>query len=237
MMSNLLNQMKQQGKADKYPALIEEMPRVRAEVGYPPLVTPTSQIIGATAAFNVICGRYKVVSQEIKDLARGAYGRTPAPILDELRKVIGNMEIIEHRPADDIPPQMEVLTDRLAEGRLSRRVDGRRLVLRPVPGRGAQVLRGQSGQATAGICLGDLAGPRAAPLRRPRSVRGSEAAHRRAARRQFALMPAAFTRAALASISLRTWASNSRGVIGIGSAPIVRMRSRIAGVCSAAMIS
>ena len=115
MMSNLLNQMKQQGKADKYPALIEEMPRVRAEVGYPPLVTPTSQIIGATAAFNVICGRYKVVSQEIKDLARGAYGRTPAPILDELRKVIGNMDIIEHRPADDIPPQMEVLTDRLAE--------------------------------------------------------------------------------------------------------------------------
>jgi len=115
MLSNLLHQMQQQGKADKYPELIEEMPRVRAEVGYPPLVTPTSQIIGTTAAFNVICGRYKVVSKEIKDLARGAYGRTPAPILEPLKKVIGNMSIIDHRPADDIEPQMATLAKKLAE--------------------------------------------------------------------------------------------------------------------------
>ncbi len=115
MLSNLLHQMQQQGKADKYPELIEEMPRVRAEVGYPPLVTPTSQIIGTMAAFNVICGRYKVVSKEIKDLARGAYGRTPAPVLEPLRKIIGKMRIIDHRPADDIPPQMPALTQKLAD--------------------------------------------------------------------------------------------------------------------------
>lgn len=115
MLSNLLHQMQQQGKADKYPELIEEMPRVRAEVGYPPLVTPTSQIIGTTAAFNVICGRYKVVSKEIKDLARGAYGRTPAPILEPLCKVIAKAKIIDHRPADDIPAQMAVLTQKLAD--------------------------------------------------------------------------------------------------------------------------
>jgi oxaloacetate decarboxylase alpha subunit len=114
MLSNFLNQMKQQGQADKYAALIEEMPRVRAEMGYPPLVTPTSQIVGSMAAFNVICGRYKVVPQEIKDLARGAYGRTPAPIKDIVREVIADAKVINHRPADDIPPQMTSLSLMLA---------------------------------------------------------------------------------------------------------------------------
>ena len=116
MLSNLLHQMKQQGKADKFPELLEEMPRVRAEVGYPPLVTPTSQIVGAAAALNVISGsRYKVVSKQIRDLARGAYGRTPAPVLDPLRTLIGKAKVVEHRPADDIPPQMSALTQSLAE--------------------------------------------------------------------------------------------------------------------------
>jgi oxaloacetate decarboxylase alpha subunit len=114
MLSNFLNQMKQQGKADKYAELIDEVPRVRAEIGYPPLVTPTSQIVGSMAAFNVICGRYKVVPQEIKDLARGAYGRTPAPIQDVMRDVIADAQVIKHRPADDIPPQMTSLTLMLA---------------------------------------------------------------------------------------------------------------------------
>lgn len=115
MLSNLLHQMKQQGKADRYAELLEEMPRVRAEVGYPPLVTPTSQIVGAAAAVNVICGRYKVVSKQLKDLARGAYGRTPAPVLDPLRKLIGKAQIIEHRPADAIPPQLDAQARSLAE--------------------------------------------------------------------------------------------------------------------------
>lgn len=115
MLSNLLNQMKEQGMADKYPELLEEMPRVRAELGYPPLVTPTSQITGSMAAFNVMLGRYKVVPREIKDLVRGKYGRTPAPIDPEFRKmIVGDDPIITHRPADDIAPQMESLHQELA---------------------------------------------------------------------------------------------------------------------------
>lgn len=116
MLSNLLNQLKEQGMADKYPELLEEMPRVRADLGYPSLVTPTSQIIGSMAAFNVMLGRYKVVPREIKDLARGKYGRTPAPIDPELLKtIIGDDPIITHRPADDIAPQMDKFRQELAE--------------------------------------------------------------------------------------------------------------------------
>ena len=115
MLSNLLNQMKEQGMADKYPELIEEMPRVRAELGYPPLVTPTSQIVGSTAAFNVMLGRYAVIPKEVKDLARGKYGRTPAPITEEFRKlIVGDDPMITHRPADDLPPQMASLAQELA---------------------------------------------------------------------------------------------------------------------------
>lgn len=116
MLSNLLNQMKEQGMADKYPELLEEMPRVRAELGYPPLVTPTSQITGSMAAFNVMLGRYKIVPREVKDLVRGKYGRTPAPIDPEFVKmIVGDEPIITHRPADDIPPQMDSLRQELAE--------------------------------------------------------------------------------------------------------------------------
>ncbi len=116
MLSNLLNQMKEQGMADKYPELLEEMPRVRAELGYPPLVTPTSQITGSMAAFNVMLGRYKVIPREIKDLVRGKYGRTPAPIDPEFRKmIVGDEPVITHRPADDIAPQMDSLRQELAE--------------------------------------------------------------------------------------------------------------------------
>lgn len=116
MLSNLLNQMKEQGMADKFPELIEEMPKVRAELGYPPLVTPTSQIVGSMSAFNVMLGRYKVVPREVKDLARGKYGRTPAPIDPEfLKSLIGDDEIITYRPADDIKPQMATLRQELSE--------------------------------------------------------------------------------------------------------------------------
>lgn len=116
MLSNLLNQMKEQGMADKFPELVEEMPRVRAELGYPPLVTPTSQIVGSMAAFNVMLGRYKVVPREVKDLARGKYGRTPAPVDPVfLKSIIGDEQIITHRPANDLPPQMANLHKELAE--------------------------------------------------------------------------------------------------------------------------
>lgn len=117
MLSNLLNQLKEQGMADKFPELIEEMPRVRADLGYPPLVTPTSQIVGSMAAFNVLMGeRYKMVPKEVRDLARGKYGRTPAPISAEWLPVLtGGEPLITHRPADDIAPQMEQLRKELVE--------------------------------------------------------------------------------------------------------------------------
>lgn len=115
MLSNLLNQMKEQGMADKFPELIAEMPRVRAELGYPPLVTPTSQIVGSMAAFNVMLGRYKVIPEEVKNIVRGKYGRTPAPIDLSIRKLIlGDEPTIDHRPADDIAPQLENARQELA---------------------------------------------------------------------------------------------------------------------------
>jgi oxaloacetate decarboxylase alpha subunit len=115
MLSNLLNQMKEQGMADKFPELIREMPKVRAELGYPPLVTPTSQIVGSMAAFNVLLGRYKIVPKEVRDLARGKYGRTPAPIDPELLSTLtGGEPLIDHRPADDIAPQLDGFRQELA---------------------------------------------------------------------------------------------------------------------------
>lgn len=116
MLSNLLNQMKEMGVADKYPQLLEEMPRVRKELGYPPLVTPTSQIVGTMAVLNVALGRYKMIPREVKDLVLGKYGRTPAPIDPEVKRLaIGNAEPITCRPADLIEPQLEKFRARLAE--------------------------------------------------------------------------------------------------------------------------
>ena len=116
MLSNFLNQLKEQGMEDKYQEMLTEMPKVRADLGYPPLVTPTSQITGSMAAFNVMFGRYKVVPREVKDLARGKYGRTPAPLTPEVADLIlQGEELITHRPADDIAPQMEMLTKELAD--------------------------------------------------------------------------------------------------------------------------
>lgn len=116
MLSNFLNQLKEQGMEDKYQDMLEEMPKVRADLGYPPLVTPTSQITGSMAAFNVMFGRYKVVPREVKDLARGKYGRTPAPINPEVADLIlAGEQLITHRPADDIAPQLESLKASLAE--------------------------------------------------------------------------------------------------------------------------
>lgn len=117
MLSNLRNQLKEQGMEDKYGELLDEMPRVRADLGYPPLVTPTSQIVGSMATFNVMMGeRYKIVPREVKDLARGKYGRTPLPVAEEVRDlIIGDEEIITCRPADQIPPQMDKIKAELAE--------------------------------------------------------------------------------------------------------------------------
>jgi oxaloacetate decarboxylase alpha subunit len=117
MLSNLRVQLAEQGWSERYNELLEEIPKVRADLGYPPLVTPTSQIVGAMAAVNVGLGeRYAMVPSEMTDLARGKYGRTPAPLNPEVaEKILGGAVRINHRPADDIPPQIEGLKASLAE--------------------------------------------------------------------------------------------------------------------------
>ena len=109
MLSNLINQLKQAGKSDKLYEVLAEVPRVRKDFGYPPLVTPTSQIVGTQAVMNVIAGeRYKMNPKESQGLMRGEYGKLPAPVNEEVRrKVIGNAKVITYRPADDLKPEME----------------------------------------------------------------------------------------------------------------------------------
>ena len=109
MLSNLIGQLKQANAMDKYYQVLEEVPRVRKDFGYPPLVTPTSQIVGTQAVMNVLGGeRYKMVTKESKGLLRGEYGRLPAPVDEAVRKkCIGNDKVITHRPADDIKPELE----------------------------------------------------------------------------------------------------------------------------------
>ena len=108
MLSNLLKQLTDAGKADQLEAVLEEIPRVRKDSGYPPLVTPTSQIVGTQAVFNVILGqRYKMVTKEFKGLVRGDYGRTPAPISPEFTKqILGDTQPITCRPADLLEPEV-----------------------------------------------------------------------------------------------------------------------------------
>lgn len=111
MLSNLLSQLKQAGKSDKFEEVLREVPRVRADAGFPPLVTPTSQIVGTQAVFNIILGeRYKTVTKEFKGLVKGEYGKTPAPIDPEFRKkILGDDKPIDCRPADLIAPELEKL--------------------------------------------------------------------------------------------------------------------------------
>jgi len=109
MISNLINQLREQGAEDRYAEVLEELPRVRQEMGYPPLVTPSSQIIGTQATMNVLMGeRYKVIPQQAKDFIRGLYGRSPAPIDPDVKRLaIGDEETITCRPADLLEPGFE----------------------------------------------------------------------------------------------------------------------------------
>lgn len=109
MLSNLVSQLREQGVEHRYREVLDEVPRVRQELGYPPLVTPSSQIVGTQATLNVILGqRYKVIPQEVKNYVRGLYGRPPAPIDPEVKRLaIGDEEPIDCRPADLIPPGYE----------------------------------------------------------------------------------------------------------------------------------
>ena len=113
MLSHLVSQLKQAGQSEKLLEVLEEVPRGRADAGYPPLVTPSSQIVGSQAVFNIIGGeRYKMVTKEFKGVVRGEYGRTPVEISPEFRKkIIGNEKPIDCRPADEIPSELDKLRE------------------------------------------------------------------------------------------------------------------------------
>ncbi len=117
MLSNLLSQLKQAGKEELYEEVLREVPRVREDAGFPPLVTPSSQIVGTQAVFNVLNGeRYKMVTKEFKGLVRGDYGQTPVPIKPEfVKQIIGDEPQITCRPADNLEPELDKLRAECAE--------------------------------------------------------------------------------------------------------------------------
>ena len=117
MLSNLMSQLSQSGNIDKLQQVLEEVPRVRKDAGYPPLVTPTSQIVGTQAVLNVTMGeRYKMVSKEFKGIVRGEYGKTPAPIDPEfVAKIIPGETPITGRPADALKPELDTLRAKISE--------------------------------------------------------------------------------------------------------------------------
>lgn len=117
MLSNLMNQLKKAGKEDKLPEVLAEVPNVRKDCGYPPLVTPSSQIVGTQAVMNVVMGeRYKMVTKETKDLFAGKYGRLPMPVDEDVaQKVLKGETRITYRPADDLEPEYEKLKAEVEE--------------------------------------------------------------------------------------------------------------------------
>ena len=117
MLSNLLSQLKQMNALDKFEEALAETPRVRADMGYPPLVTPTSQMVGVQAVRNVLDGeRYKTVSKEIKAYCRGEYGITPAPINEEIKaRILGDEKPVEGRYADTLAPVVDATREKLGE--------------------------------------------------------------------------------------------------------------------------
>ena len=117
MISNLSNQLKEQGALHRMAEVMAEIPRVREDLGYPPLVTPTSQIVGTQAVLNVVTGqRYKSITNEVKHYLEGRYGRAPGPVNEELRTLaIAKQPVITGRPADDLKPEMARLTGEIGD--------------------------------------------------------------------------------------------------------------------------
>lgn len=117
MLSNLVSQLKQSNAVDKFEEVLKEVPRVREDFGFPPLVTPTSQIVGTQAVLNVVTGeRYKMVPKESKAVVKGEYGKTPAPVNPEIQKMILKDEKpITARPADFIEPELQSIKDQMKE--------------------------------------------------------------------------------------------------------------------------
>ena len=115
MISNLSNQLKEQGALNRMNEVLAEIPRVREDLGYPPLVTPTSQIVGTQAVLNVLMGkRYQSIANEVKIYLQGRYGKVPGKVNEAVRQLaIGNEEVIACRPADKLKPEMSRLRDEI----------------------------------------------------------------------------------------------------------------------------
>ncbi|HSV76928.1 MAG TPA: pyruvate carboxylase subunit B [Bacteroidales bacterium] len=120
MISNFRSQLEQQDALDKLPEVLEEVVMVRKDLGYPPLVTPTSQIVGTQAVMNILAGeRYKIVPQEVRNYVKGMYGRPPVPIEGEfVKKILGDEKPITHRPADDLAPILPTVTKSISQPEL-----------------------------------------------------------------------------------------------------------------------
>ena len=120
MISNYRSQLEQQDSIEKLPEVLEEVTRVREDLGFPPLVTPTSQIVGTQAVMNVLAGeRYKIVPQEVKNYVKGMYGRSPVPIDKAfMKKILGDEKPITKRPADDLKPMLPAATKNLSQPEL-----------------------------------------------------------------------------------------------------------------------
>ncbi len=135
MITNFINQLREQNLEDKLEEVLEEVTRVREDLGYPPLVTPTSQIVGTQAFMNILHGeRYKVVTKETKDYVKGLYGRPPAPVKEDvLRKILGDEEpIYDRRPADLLEPELEKAREEAREAGAKNEEDVLSYVLFPV---------------------------------------------------------------------------------------------------------
>jgi oxaloacetate decarboxylase alpha subunit len=117
MLSNLVSQLKAQNALDKFEEVLKEVPRVREDLGYPPLVTPTSQMVGTQSVLNVLTGeRYKMVPKEVKAYVKGMYGKSTVPMKEDIiKKIIGDEEVITTRPADLIKPQLEAIKNEMKE--------------------------------------------------------------------------------------------------------------------------
>lgn len=117
MLSNMYSQLKGLGLESKYEEVLAEVPKVRKDFGYPPLVTPLSQMVGTQATMNIVTGeRYKMVSKEVKDYLKGKYGKFPVPVEESFRKsLVGEEDIISHRPADDLENEFTKLNNEIGE--------------------------------------------------------------------------------------------------------------------------
>jgi len=135
MISNFRSQLQMQGALDKLPIVLDEVSHVREDLGFPPLVTPTSQIVGTQAVMNILSGeRYKIVPNEVKDYVRGKYGRSPAPIAKEfIKKILGDEKPIDYRPADKMEPMLPKATDGVDAKLIEKEEDIISYVLLPEP--------------------------------------------------------------------------------------------------------